>query len=95
MSHIENDYFEAHPASPLFVEIATYLGVDLSAWEFADGMEGTVDDLRYLNVIYVPTNANVKDKGYTLYGVFIVEDGEWKVQQFGTNNQDCGLDCEC
>ena len=93
MSHITKEYFEGHPTLPLFYEIATFLGVDLIAWEFADGMEGTVDDLRYLNVIYAPTNTEVKDKGYTLYGVFIVEDGEWILQQFGTN-QDCG-ECEC
>ena len=93
MSHIIKEYFEGHPTSPLFEEIATFLGVDLNAWEFSDGMAGSVDDLRYLNVIYVPTNAEVKDKGYSLYGVFIVEDGEWILQQFGTN-QDCG-ECDC
>ena len=94
MSHITSDYFEAHPTSPLFVEIATNLGIDLGVWEFSDGMEGDVDNLRYLNVIYVPTNTEVKDKGYTIYGIFIVVDGEWILQQFGTN-QDLDYDCEC
>jgi len=88
MSHITKEYFEGHPTCPLFEELAAYLGVDLSAWEFTDGMEGEADDFKYMNVIYAPTHPAIEGEGYTLYGVFILEDDEWQIQQFGTNKDD-------
>lgn len=93
MSHITSDYFEAHLASPLFVEIATYLGIDLGVWEFVDGVEDTVEDMQYISAVYAPLNFEVKDDGYTLYGVFILEDGEWQLQQFGTNQDKGNYEC--
>lgn len=95
MSHITSDYFEAHPASPLFVEIATYLGIDLSAWEFTDGVEDNVEGMQYITAVYAPTRTEVRGEGYTLYGVFILENGEWQLQQFGTNQDKCEADYEC
>ncbi len=82
MTHITKEYFNAHECCPMFDELATYLGIDLSSWQFADGTE---DELELLTVIYTPLHPEVQDKGFTLYGVFIQEDGEWQVQQIGTN----------
>ena len=70
MSHITKEYFEAHPAQPLFEELATYLGVDLSAWGFADGIEVAEDELEYLTVVYYPLHENVQGDGWSMYGVF-------------------------
>ncbi len=93
MSHITSEYFEAHLASPLFVDIATYLGIDLGVWKFADGVEDNVDGLQCISVVYAPTCSEVHGEGYTLFGVFILEDGEWQLQQFGTNQDKCDYEC--
>lgn len=92
MSHITKEYFEAHPTQPMFEELATFLGVDLSAWEFADGVEVRDEEIEYITVVYYPSHAEVQDKGFSMYGVFVIdESGEWEVQQFGTN-QEFGYD---
>ena len=88
MSHITKEYFEGHECCPMFDELATYLGIDLASWEFADGTEDELDDLEFLTVIYTPCHDKVQDKGFTLYGVFVYEGGEWQVQQIGTNQDD-------
>lgn len=93
MSHITSDYFEAHPASPLFVEMATYLGIDLGVWEFADGVEDIVEGMQYISAVYAPSHPSVREEGYTLFGVFILEDGEWQLQQFGTNQDQGNYEC--
>jgi len=86
---ITKEYFEGHETCPLFEELASYLGVDLSAWEFVTGLSAeTDDDFKYMHVIYAPIHEALEGNGWTLYGVFIVEDGEWKIQQFGTNRDD-------
>jgi len=90
MPHITKEYFEGHYALPLFEECAQYLGVDISVWEFASGIEGetVLDDnsnMEYLSVVYSSKN----DKRFTLYATFIcIDSGEWELQQFGTNQEE-------
>ena len=46
---INKEYFEAHTTYPTFTELATFLGVDLTAWEFATGIEDEIEDETYIN----------------------------------------------
>jgi len=88
MSHITKEFFEGHLTYPMFEELVTFLGVDISAWDFADGIEVVEGDLEYITVVYYPLHEDVQGKGFSMYGVFVInESGEWEVQQFGTNQE--------
>ena len=78
-------YFEAHPTCPMFEELATFLGIDLSAWEFANGMEDEFEDETYITVVYAPKHTSTKDDGFLLTALFVFTDGEWQIQQFRTD----------
>jgi len=89
MSHIVKEYFEGHPAKELFDEAADCLGVDLSVWEFADGVEVAEDEVEYLTVVYSSTNKETLKQAWSLYAAIILnESGEWEMQQFGMSQED-------
>jgi hypothetical protein len=90
MSHITKEYFEGHFAFPLFEETAQFLGVDLSCWEFADGVEGETlsessERVEYLTVVYTSTNL----EEFSIASSFVcIDNGEWEMQTFSTNQSD-------